>query len=211
MPFATTSSRNLFPTPFIVSAFSPDEVASLNQQLSDLVLQREQQTPGRSVSNVGGWQSDASILDWGGTAVRQVVDSMLQVLDTVTLRIEGGQYKPGAPEWKINGWANINRHGHTNIAHDHPAAYWSGVYYVQTDESADQGGQLELLDPRGRLPVFYAPQLRIGVKGCLTAGMSEFYQPRAGECVLFPSWLQHAVTRYTGNGTRISLAFNFSI
>ena len=30
-----------------------------------------------------------------------------------------------------DGWVNINPTGAMNAPHDHPGAFWSGVYYVQ--------------------------------------------------------------------------------
>ncbi len=40
------------------------------------------------------------------------------------------------------------------------------------------------------------------------AGRNITFTPSSGQCVLFPGWLFHAVTTYTGKAPRISVAFN---
>jgi hypothetical protein len=44
-------------------------VDSLNAELHDLILERERTTPSAAKSNIGGWQSEADFLTWGGSAV----------------------------------------------------------------------------------------------------------------------------------------------
>ena len=43
-----------------------------------------------------------------------------------------------------------------------------------------------------------------------TAGSTVEFTPRPGLIMLFPSWLQHQVRPYWGQGERISIAFNLS-
>src|SRR5437899_1724483 len=40
------------------------------------------------------------------------------------------------------------------------------------------------------------------------AGKSIAFTPTAGQCVLFPGWLSHAVGVYNGSAPRVSVAFN---
>lgn len=204
--------KNLFPTPFIMATFAPDVATRINGALIPMLLEKAQQSKSVSVSNLGGWQSDARLPEWGGEPVQIILKSLKELIGRVTLYLQDKEFQRGAIDWKINGWANINRKSDSNAMHTHPGAYWSAVYYAQVDESAqDTGGELELFDPRGPLASMYCPLLRFGIQGYVTAGGSELHKPKAGECILFPSWLQHAVKPYAGEGTRISLAFNFSV
>ena len=128
----------------------------------------------------------------------------------------GGGPHPGvfAVTWRANMWANINRSGHGNLAHTHPGAFWSGVYYVDDGGIAADpslGGALEFMDPRGAAPVMYAPHLGFAMKGGLSGGANEVLQPKAGRMVLFPSWLLHQVRHYRGTAERISIAFNLNL
>jgi hypothetical protein len=57
----------------------------------------------------------------------------------------------------------------------------------------------------------YAPALTFAGRDGPAVGAAEMLTPRAGMMVLFPSWLQHAVRPYRGQGLRISIAFNLSV
>ena len=53
-----------------------------------------------------------------------------------------------------------------------------------------------------------APYLRYAVPELHDAGKSIAFTPTAGQCVLFPGWLSHAVGVYNGSAPRVSVAFN---
>ncbi|MFD2262189.1 TIGR02466 family protein [Lacibacterium aquatile] len=204
--------RNLFATPLIVSQLAPD--TPLVADLKQAILRRADTVPSVSHSNDGGWQSAGDFLDWSGEAGAALIDAVRQMIDQVTVVWEGGALTSDALDWHIGAWANINRRGNGNAPHVHPGAYWSGCFYVDDggiDGRDDQGGALEFSDPRGPLPLMAAPTVKVGLPGFLTAGLGERLYPKMGMLVLFPSWLQHAVTAYHGDGTRISVAFNFSL
>jgi uncharacterized protein (TIGR02466 family) len=211
MTFSDIDVKPLFATPFITASFPPGTSAELNRHLADIVLKKEKQSQGTQLSNAGGWQSDDQLITWGGEPVQTVLASIKGLVSMFTLYAENNVLNHVDVDWKINGWANVNRKGHANVVHTHPGCYWSAIYYVQTGESGGRlGGELEALDPRGVLPLMYCPPLRCGVEGYTSAGGSELHVPRSGECVLFPSWLAHAVKPYHGDSERISLAFNFA-
>ncbi len=201
--------QNLFPTPVAVGLLA--EAPQINAALRTTILQREKAQTSTQHSNLGGWQSTWDMLEWGGTAIHQVVEAAKQMATKLTADRQG---KPIPIDWKVNCWANVNRSSHGNEFHSHPGAYWSGTYYVDDGGIAgnpDLGGEFEVQDPRGVAPVMYAPLLTFATPGGLTLGSSELVSPRAGMMVLFPSWLIHAVRPYHGAATRISIAFNLSL
>ncbi|NDE91262.1 MAG: hypothetical protein EB059_09050 [Alphaproteobacteria bacterium] len=207
-------SRELFPTPVVTARLAEEDAATINAALEQIILEKEKQDVGVKISNRGGWQSDAKILEWGGEPIKKLVDEISQLLNQITLHLDNNSYQRVRIGWRVHGWANINRNGHMNVVHTHPGAYWSAVYYIKVPEKGTDtplGGELELLDPRGTLPIMYCPVLRFGIKGTTSAGTSELHYPRAGEFVIFPAWLPHAVCPYIGEEPRISIAFNFSI
>lgn len=213
MSFADIDIRNLFPTPLIVANFPAEVSQRLNSQLIPLILAKAETEPSASITNVGGWQSDTRLLEWGGEPVATIVTSLSDLIRQITLDLHAKNMQANV-DWKIYGWANVNRKGHLNVPHTHPGSFWSACYYVQTDDIENDpslGGEFQTLDPRGTLPITYQPQLRIGIEGCQSSGGHHLMQPKAGTCFLFPSWLPHAVMPYNGNNTRISLAFNFSV
>jgi uncharacterized protein (TIGR02466 family) len=208
--------RTLFPTPFVVAPVHDHQ--AIDGPLKTIILARAATTPGVRLSNSGGWQSTDDVATWGGKPARLLLDAAWRLADSLTAMQTPEGLRAMAPEWRMNAWANVNRHGDFNHPHHHPAAFWSGIYWVDTgdapleDEDADPvGGELELTDPRGVVPAFYAPTVRMAVKDCLSAGGQDFFTPRAGTMVLFPSWLVHAVRPYMGRRQRISVAFNLSV
>lgn len=53
----------LFDTPIVVDEL-PD-AAAVNAALKPLILARRSQSDGVTLSNIGGWQSDHDVADWG--------------------------------------------------------------------------------------------------------------------------------------------------
>lgn len=206
--------RNLFPTPLVI--YPVPEAATLCPALEQAIAARMASTSTVSKSNRHGWQSTDDIFAWTGDAGEALKQTALALIDTITRIFIPGSFDlhPYNGEWKINGWANVNRKGASNAPHTHPGCFWSAVYYVNdggVSDGAALGGLLQLTDPRGPAPLMYAPTMRIGLRGCVSAGGTEAYSPKSGDLVLFPSWLVHSVSEYTGERDRISIAMNFSV
>ena len=204
--------RSLFPTP--VTIVTLKDHAALDAELTRLILTRAETHPSVLRSNLGGWQSDTDFESWAGPAGATVLAAARQLANMVTAVSGPDGLNRAEMPWRINAWANLNRAGNGNEMHTHGGSYWSGAYYVNDglDGAAEQpGGEFEVLDPRGVAPQMYAPQLKMAVKGCLTAGLSEYLTPRSGQLYLFPAWLFHGVRPYRGSGTRISIAFNLCL
>lgn len=187
---------------------------AINERLKEAIFNHEKVDPGVQHSNDGGWQSCDNFLGWSGDAGVELVDftkSFANTLSAVWHPQKGLMHVD--LDWTFNAWANVNRTGHANAPHAHPDGYWSGVYWV--DDGSDQtvgdtGGELEFFDPRGAMPGMMAPHLRMRIEGCLSAGLTQQIKPRAGQLVLFPSWLIHSVARFTGTRPRISIAMNLA-
>ena len=201
--------RGLFATP--VAAIVLPDSAPRNAALREAILGRRAHSASVQASNAGGWHSDRDIAEWGGPAVRGVLDMARSVATKLTADRDG---RPVAPDWHTVAWANVNGPGDSNICHYHPGAYWSGTYYVDDGGCADDpalGGEFEMLDPRGPGPGMYAPTLKFAGEDGASAGSAETVRPRPGLLFLFPSWLFHQVRPYRGTALRISIAFNLAL
>ncbi len=201
--------RNYFTTP--VAVVQLPDADELNADIKEVVLQQEQQSSGVQHSNLGGWQSDHEFLNWGGESGKRMLEAAMQLATKMTANRAGKAVKV---PWKVLAWANLNRRGHGNEFHTHPGCFWSGTYYVDDGgigEDQSLGGAFEMQDPRGVAPAMYAPNLAFSMSGGQSVGASELIYPKAGQMILFPSWLQHAVRPYNGDRIRISIAFNLSI
>ena len=103
-----------------------------------------------------------------------------------------------------NMWANINPPGGMNRAHQHPNSLWSGVYYIKAPKNS---GDLKIDDPRSSAAMVRPNQKKGPVPPRLFR--ETHYEPVAGRCIMFPSWLMHCVDPNESNDIRISVSFNF--
>jgi uncharacterized protein (TIGR02466 family) len=200
---------NLFATPLVIATL-PDAEA-LNAELKRIILAREAASESVQRSNHGGWQSSWDLHQWGGAPMQKVLSFARSIADEVTVDRAGKRHELA---WRINSWANVNRHGHGNQFHTHPGALWSATYYVDdggVGADPSLGGEFEIQDPRGVAPVMYAPYLTFPGPDGAALGEAQRLPPRAGMVVVFPSWLSHGVRPYRGTRERISIAINFSL
>lgn len=100
-------------------------------------------------------------------------------------------------------WVNIMPQHVLHSMHLHPLSVISGTYYVKTPA---RGGVLKFEDPR--LPQFMASPPRRSKAHQDNQRFFEF-QPRAGQVVLFESWMKHEVPQNQGREPRISISFNY--
>jgi uncharacterized protein (TIGR02466 family) len=192
----------LFTSPF-VSYLWPDS-DGLNKELRDKILAYERANPGRgeSKSNVGGWHSEAGLLQFCGEPGKTLVQHMIDFVNEATQRtLKGRTVAPFT--WTVECWANVNRAGDFNRMHLHGMSTWSGTYYVDDgDPPRDQefGTSLEITDPNAQRTASF-------FHGILPPGI--FIKPQPGLMVLFPSYVPHMVMPHRGKRPRISIAFNF--
>lgn len=95
----------------------------------------------------------------------------------------------------VQSWATVHSDCVFHGPHNHGEILLSGVYYVRVPPGA---GDLQLHDPRGPHGPF---QTRLSL------------QPRAGDFVLFPSYLVHQVqpSQSSADDPRISVAMNVGV
>jgi uncharacterized protein (TIGR02466 family) len=101
-------------------------------------------------------------------------------------------------------WANVMPSGTVHSLHLHPTSFISGTYYVEVPRGA---GALKFEDPRLAMHMA-APPRRVDAPECLRPFVS--LPARAGDVVLFESWLRHEVPPARFSGERISISFNYT-
>jgi uncharacterized protein (TIGR02466 family) len=101
-------------------------------------------------------------------------------------------------------WVNLLKGGGHHGAHIHPHSIISGTLYV---EAPSGSGSIRFEDPR--LPMMMAaPTRRLDAREDLRSFVS--VEPRAGQLLLWESWLRHEVLPGSGKGERLSISFNFA-
>ncbi len=99
-------------------------------------------------------------------------------------------------------WLNIMPRGTAHSFHLHPQAVVSGTYYVKTPAGCPG---LKFEDPR--LSSLMAAPPRRGTDPAQQAHV--LYPARAGQVILFESWLRHEVPANTVAAERVSVSFNY--
>lgn len=201
----TDGISELFVTPFLRRHYPDSE--PLNRRLQEIVLERERMSPPPSaMSNVGGWQSKRhDLLDWPYPEMATLRNWIVEAVKEMTGYTFGGRPLRASGKLQIFSWANVLRRGNFNRIHNHPGTSWSGVYYVAVggEPVSETDGVIEFVDPRGAANMIVTPGRPFDQKVRI--------RPRAGDLILFPSFLQHFVNPYESEGTRISIAFNVSM
>ena len=181
-----------FPTQIYIKEFNLD-----NNQLTNDIVNWSKQDPGLSKTNVNGWHSKSDMHQ--KPEYKALVDQLFQMQQEI--------YKEDClADQPVLGnmWANINPPGGFNRPHIHPNSLWSGVYYVKTPKDC---GHLKLEDPKTRAEMVMPKRTQDQLPQYLWREVH--YEPIAGRCIMFPSWLNHTVDPNRSNDIRISVSFNF--
>ncbi len=189
----------LFPTPVMRSVL-PD-AARINAELVDWVRGLQREDGGVQRTNVGGWHSAVMLAQ---RPVPVLQGFLAHARDALSRWAQHSFALPQAPDaagWQIELWANLNRRGHHNRAHDHlrSGVIASAFYYVQCGGS-EVGGRT----------VFVNQQSVPAHVECAVGWRDQEWAvtPADGMLMVFPSWLGHRVEPFEGDGDRITLAFN---
>ena len=100
-------------------------------------------------------------------------------------------------------WLNVMPAGVVHTLHLHPASIVSGTYYVTVPRGA---AALKFEDPRLSRQMA-APQRRPDAPRAMRSHVS--LPAKAGDLILFESWLRHEVPPARFAGERVSISFNY--
>jgi len=183
-----------FPTPIYIADIKHP---TLNQELERDITAWANKDKGITRTNIRGWHSTT---DMHEKPEYQKLVSMLYDCQKTIYDQEHYESEP----FLGNMWANINPSGGSNRAHQHPNSLWSGVYWIKTPKNC---GHLKIDDPRSAAAMVRPKQKEGSMPSRLFR--ETHYEPIAGRCIMFPSWLMHCVDPNESNDTRISVSFNF--
>jgi uncharacterized protein (TIGR02466 family) len=100
-------------------------------------------------------------------------------------------------------WINILPQGGVHTSHIHPHSVISGTVYVAVPEGASA---IKFEDPRHAMMMAAPPR----IKDARDEMRNFVYKaPRAGEVLLWESWLRHEVPVNMAEDERISVSFNY--
>jgi uncharacterized protein (TIGR02466 family) len=189
-----------YPTP--IRRHRYPNLQEFNRELTDRILALRDRSPGKKISNIGGWHSDSQLLQtlgepYAGQLGRMFMENVREAFSVVAEAAD-----PLPDTVSIEAWANVSQRGDSNVAHIHGGCPWSGVYYVASDSGPGIRGNLVFTDPRTAALMVVHPYNPF--KGANSISLA----PEPGLMVVFPSFLYHSVEPYQGDGPRISIALN---
>ena len=187
-----TKAKNAIADRIPLLALKVPDYALLNTRLRESLSDMSNTMEGK-VSNLANglsyfenkWLSQAGLHESDNGDV-QLLRSFIEETANRTFR------KPD-PEMALSVtsmWGMVSKQGMTGNRHNH-AGVVSGAYYVDAGSSgANDGGLMQFYQQ----PELDQPTHR--------------FQPESGQIFLFPSYLEHSVSRYEGKKPRIVIAFN---
>lgn len=168
-----------------------------NKKLLKEVKKIQSKDAGRTLTNLGGWQSNDILED----ELKNHPEMQKMVLRSMEICLE--IYKL----WQIsntvyfdNMWINVNKEHDFNLKHVHPRSYFSVVYYPKTN---DRAGDILFYRPDTQEHYIDSPTPNEYTNKKLQ------FRPVEGMLLLFPSYLPHIVYPNQTNEERISIAINF--
>ena len=188
-------TENNFPTMIYIKDFPDSE--KLNKYLEDHIMRWSQNDKGVSKTNAGGWHSETNMN----------TKKEYNPLTTELFNMQEEIYQKEKLNRKPvlgNMWANINYPGCFNRPHIHPNSLFSGVYFIKTPKNS---GNFMIYDPRPGVQMAMPSRKKEQLQSELWREIH--YEPVAGRCIMFPSWLWHEVKPNQSNEIRISVSFNF--
>lgn len=199
-----TSIKSWFPTLIYQQALLARGTAALNAELLRESAQiRDYDKPGRqwSARNYPGGYTSYGSMDR--------LHQFSSTFDRLREHLDGHVRRYArALHWNLQGrplamtdcWINIMPRGCAHSFHLHPQAVVSGTYYVSTPPGSSG---LKFEDPRLSRLMAAPPR-----KGARQQAHIE-YAAKAGQVILFESWLRHEVPASRIARERVSISFNY--
>ncbi len=111
----------------------------------------------------------------------------------------------GGKKLKLDSiWINVLEPGGVHSGHIHPHSVVSGTYYVDTPAGASA---LKLEDPRHAMMMAAPPRLEDAPEEERTF---VYVMPKAGDVLMWESYLRHEVVANAAKKSRVSVSFNYS-
>ena len=101
-------------------------------------------------------------------------------------------------------WINVLEPGGAHAGHIHPHSVLSGTFYVETPPGSSA---LKLEDPRHPLMMAAPSRVEDAPEGERTF---VYVMPKAGDVLMWESFLRHEVTANAAKKARISISFNYA-
>jgi|SRR6056300_474561 len=184
-----------------------DYLKNINlKQLAKNIKTARKSHNGVSISNLGGWQSEAIVPPNIISVDKELNDSFKQIQNVVNIIADKINLADNV--YLKNFWFNINNKFESNAIHHHlhfmSKNIISGVFYVDYPKDSGEIVFCNSNDVRGALY-----DMSTIKKYNEYNSQNWKVKPETGKFLLFPTYLKHYVEPSRINKDRISIAFNF--
>lgn len=204
----------LFAVPLGLTTLAQTE--NLNARLTSFFLEAEQ-NPERfankyrnSIDQKEVFESRFDLFSWNAPVISELKELLLSNLFKFVVelnRIQPEQAK--RLELRADSWFHVTRKGGYFTAHNHPNASWSLVYCVDGGDNVSQypeNAVLRFIDFKANAQMYLDPG-NTNLPAPFSLG-NKVFKLKAGDLVIFPSYLLHEVSPYFGETPRITVAVN---
>jgi uncharacterized protein (TIGR02466 family) len=206
-------------TPLFAMPFAVDQMAdhaALCEELARLFLEKEAEgdrwrTDVRRETQKGAlFESRFDLFQWSDPPVRRVAAFCHAAVARLVASLS--DYEPAELErltFDYHAWFHVTRAGGYQGLHHHQNASWSGIFCVDPgDVLADRpdSGLVRFHDPRW-CSAHYMDAGNRRLKAPFHHGGFDVAH-KAGQLVVFPSYVMHEIFPYLGQRPRIVVAFN---
>lgn len=197
----------------MVFANRPDSEL-LNAELRELFLARAGDDRYRNPDpythrNAALFESNFRLFDWPQPCVQKIREFCYSTVYR-TIRELSGYDTDMLRRLHIatEAWFHVTHRGGYFGPHNHPMHSWSGVYCVcySGDDPNSDSGKLTMINPHA-MNTMYIDMANAKLQMPYHMG-NRMLRLKAGDLVLFPSWMLHEVVPYEGDDVRITIAFN---
>jgi len=180
---------DLFRVPIIKRKLNVD-----NENIISKCLELKEESNGRSITNVGGWQSNHININ---------LEEFSELFNIIYhISVDFSNFLELNLVGEIYSWANINKYKDFNMTHIHPNSVLSGVYYAKCPKNS---GEIVFHHPSPSIQHDWVSQINYNNYNSILWRID----PEDGDFILFPSWLYHHVNpNLNDKGDRISISFN---
>jgi uncharacterized protein (TIGR02466 family) len=172
----------------------------LNENLKTIIdfSKKLEKNTGRTLSNVGGFQSKDLDLN------EPVLTSLIKNITEYSNLFLNNHLQINKNLNLINIWLNINYFKDFNLPHIHSFSKISGVFYVKTPKNC---GNINFIND-SNLRAFISSDLITNYNNYNSSKWS--FIPEENILYLFPSWFNHYVEPNLSKDKRISISFNLN-
>jgi len=168
------------------------------ETLSKFVYNQANNNKSVHKSNRGGWQSEMFF-----EPTPELEDLYSQINNCLKVAQKDMGIRTNADVRLNYGWFNLNPPHAWNVRHLHPKSLFSGAFYVKVPEG--NCGSIEFY--RNPIVLSYMDQSIVEEWNDISS-MIATYPAEENRLLIFPSWMEHAVTPNFTNEDRISFSFN---